>query len=164
MLDANDREEKCNGAGARRTDRFFRVEVDGHDGALVARQLREEVCGVRYRRRRRDERRRTLYRILPLSTSHIQTVRSALPTATRAPPSSLLHAHLNNAFSYPAICPTNALCTLSGFGLNGLTSYTSVCPPRLGASKNWPFGLNASEHMVSFCPVNAKTSACLRRS
>lgn len=48
---------------------------------------------------------RTLYSTRPLSTSQIVTVRSAPPTATRLPPSSLLHAPRLSVLSKPAGAP-----------------------------------------------------------
>src|ERR1700677_3408567 len=65
---------------------------------------------------------RTLYKIFVLSTSHIVTVRSAPPTATRRPPSSRLHAPLSSVFSKPAGAPVRTRWMRFGEGANGRIS------------------------------------------
>jgi hypothetical protein len=73
-----------------------------------------------------------LYNTLPLSTSQIQTILSAPPTATLPPPSSLLHAALNKVFSKPAGDPWRIRCMRLGDGEKGRTSWMIVCDEKEG--------------------------------
>lgn len=107
---------------------------------------------------------RALYNIFPLSTSHTVTVRSAPPTATLPPPSSLLHAPRRIVFSYPAGAPCSTRCTRAGDGENGRTSWMIVWEEREGDRMKAPDGESASDVGVSVCPPRVYTCAILRRS
>jgi hypothetical protein len=94
----------------------------------------------------------------------MHTVRSAPPTATLLPPSSLLHAPRRRVFSYPAGAPCSTRWTRVGVGEKGRTSWIMVCEDNEGDSTKWPDGESARDVGVSVCPPRVYTSAFLRRS
>jgi len=79
-----------------------------------------------------ERRGQTLYNTRPLSTSQIHTIRSAPPTATRRPSSSLLHAPFNSVFSNPAGAPWRIRWIRAGEGEKGRTSWMIVCEENEG--------------------------------
>lgn len=103
------------------TDWFFGMEVHRCHRTLVTGQLTYRKTGYD-QCRSEGAVKHTLYKILELSTSHIVTVRSAPPTATRRPPSSRLQAPLRSVFSKPAGAPLNTRWTRFGEGANGRIS------------------------------------------
>lgn len=84
---------------------------------------------------KRKKYQQTLYNSLLDSTSQIHTILSAPPTATRPPPSSLLHEPLNSVCSKPAGAPWSTRCIREGTGEKGRISHTIVCDENEGDNR-----------------------------
>src|ERR1700730_12221433 len=94
----------------------------------------------------------------------MQTILSSPSTATRWPPSSLLHAPFNNVFSKPAGAPCSTRCMRDGDGEKGRTSCMMALDEKEGERRYEPFGEREREVGVSVCPERVCTCSPLRRS